>query len=110
MLYIDAITKLIPWFFALNHTNYARLRDMVTLHKTHPYVFNEFCKGNFTVKKTQNRFSNIAIDHAHEQNNGCVKGDGGAVGLTENPMALKRWMVSGPEIARVISGDTLYCS
>ena len=34
-------------------------------------------------------------DRAHEQNNAAVKGDGGAVGLTENPAALHRWMVSG---------------
>ena len=76
---------------------------MVTLDRTHPHVFDEFNKGNFTVKKSSNRFSAIAIDHAHEQNNACVKGDGGAVGLTENPAALRRWMVSGPEMARVIS-------
>lgn len=44
-------------------------------------------------------FSALAIDHAHEQNNASVKGDGGAVGLTENPSALRRWMVSGPEMA-----------
>ena len=31
-----------------------------------------------------------------------MKGDGGAVGLTENPAALRRWMVSGPEMARVV--------
>ena len=31
-----------------------------------------------------------------------MKGDGGAVGLTENPAALRRWMVSGPEMARLI--------
>ena len=31
-----------------------------------------------------------------------IKGDGGAVGLTENPTALKRWMVARPEIARVV--------
>ena len=31
-----------------------------------------------------------------------VKGDGGAVGLAENPAALRRWMVCGHEIARVI--------
>ena len=29
----------------------------------------------------------MAIDQAHEQNNAMVKGDGGAVGLTENPNA-----------------------
>ena len=32
-----------------------------------------------------------------------VKGDGGAVGLTENPSALKRWMLCGPEMARLVS-------
>ena len=31
-----------------------------------------------------------------------MKDDGGAVGFTANPAALKRWMVSGPEMARVI--------
>ena len=37
------------------------------------------------------------------QNNGMVKGDGGAVGLTENPAALRRRMISGPEVARLIA-------
>jgi len=45
------------------------------------------------VKKSQRKFSRIAIDHAHEQINAVVKGYGGAVGLTENPSALRRWMV-----------------
>ncbi|CAB3987554.1 Hypothetical predicted protein [Paramuricea clavata] len=54
------------------------------------------------VKKTTRRFSAISIDQVHEQNNALVKGDGGAVGLTENPAALHRWMVSGPEMARLI--------
>ena len=31
-----------------------------------------------------------------------IKGDGGAVGLTEDASALRRWMVSGPEISRLI--------
>ena len=105
-LYVDALTKIVPWFFALDHIHYARwipvhLRDMVTLKEVHPTVFAEFMKGNF-VKKTANRFSAIAIDQAHEPNNASVKDDGGAVGLTENPAALRRWMVSGPEMARVI--------
>ena len=42
------------------------------------------------------------MDQAHEQNNKCVKEDGGAVGLTESPSQLLRWMVSGPELARII--------
>lgn len=55
------------------------------------------------MQKTKRVFSAIPIDQAHEQNNACVKGDGGAVGLTEDPSALRRWMVAGPEVARVIS-------
>ena len=107
LLYIDALTKIVPWFFALEHTHYARwipvhLRDMVTLKVTHPDVHDQFLKGNFVVKKTTRSFSAIAIDQAHEQNNASVKGDGDAVDLTENPAALRRWMVSGPEMARVI--------
>ena len=35
-------------------------------------------------------------------NNELIKGDGGAIGLTENPSALLRWMVSGPELARLV--------
>ena len=90
---------MLPWFFALSHTNYARwlpvhLRDMSAL---------QFEKGLFTVHKTPRRFSAIAINQAHEQNNGMVKGDGGAVGLTENISALRRWMISGQEMARIVS-------
>ena len=42
------------------------------------------------------------MDQAHEQVNACIKGDGGAVGLTDDPNALRRWMVAGPEVARAI--------
>ena len=78
------------------------MRDMIMLKFTHPDVNDEFLKGNFAVKKTMHIYSAMAIDQGHEQNNAIVKGDGGAVGLTENPAALRRWMVSGPEMARVI--------
>ena len=106
-LYIDARTNIVPWFFALDHIHYAKwipvhLRDMISLKKVNPTVFDEFKKENFAVRKTARRFSAIAIDQAHEQNNAAVKGDGGAIGLTENPAALRRCMVSGPEMARVI--------
>jgi len=61
-----------------------------------------FAKGNFTFNKTQRPLSKVSFDESHEQNNACVKDDGGAVGLTECPTALLRWMVSGPEMARVV--------
>jgi hypothetical protein len=37
---------------------------MLALQKKHPEIYAEFDKGNFTVRKTDSKFSNIAIDQA----------------------------------------------
>ena len=42
----------------------------------------------------------MAHDQFHEQLNATVKG---IIGITENESALKRWMVAGPETARIIN-------
>jgi len=86
-LYIEALSKMVPWFFSLDHTNYARwlpihLRYMNCLNDVAPDVAVQFQQGKFAVSKTSNPFSAIPIDQAHEQNNALVKGEGGAVGLT----------------------------
>ena len=65
-------------------------------------VGKEFNHGKFTVQKMNIVFSVISIDQAYEQNNAYIKGYGRVVGLTDNPSALRRWMVAGPEIARVV--------
>lgn len=107
-LYVDSLTQLMPWFFALDRVHYARwlsvhIRDMSELSRTHPDVFSAFENGKFTVHKTHHKFSAISIDHAHEQNNAIVKGDGGVIGLTDNENALRRWTIAGPEVARLIA-------
>ena len=107
-LYVQILGKLMPWFFSMGLTNYSRwlpvhIRDMVTLPQKHPQVYDEFMKGHSVVKKTKNRFSAMGMDQAHEQENCLIKGDGGAVGLTEDPSALHRWMVCGPEVAHLVS-------
>ena len=107
-LYIETVEKLIPCFFAFNHTNYARwlpihLRDMISLKDNHPFVYTKFEQGCFVVWKTRRKFSAISVDHAHEQNNRYVKDDGGAIGLTEDSLQLLRWMIAGPEIAGAIA-------
>ena len=103
-MYLDALTEFVPCFFALYHANYARwvpvhLKDMANLSDRHPEIANEFDAGHFTVQKTGCLFSAIALDQAHEQVNACIKGDGEAVGLTDDPNALRHWMVAGPEVA-----------
>ena len=45
----------------------------------------------------------MAISQAHEQNNAILKGEGGAVGVTENPNTLLRWMMAGSELARLVN-------
>ena len=84
-LYCEALSGLIPYFFANNNVNYAcwlpvHLKDMMSLEQHHPEVVREFHKGNFVVHKSKKEFSAIAIDQAHEQNNAVIKGDRGAVG------------------------------
>ena len=72
---------------------------MAVLSNKHSEVVKAFNEGKFVVNKTEKVFSSIPID---QQNNVLIKADGGAVGLTHNPSALRRWMVAGPEVARVI--------
>ena len=54
------------------------------------------------MQKSQHLFSKLSLEHNHEQENEMIKGDGGAVGLTESLAALRRWMIAGPEIARAV--------
>ena len=100
-----SLEALVPWFFALDHHNYAwwipiHIHDMESLDALIHQEFEECC--HWVVQKTTNRFSSIPIDQAHEQNNALVKGSGGAVGLTENPSAFRKWMTVGPEQARLM--------
>ena len=49
------------------------------------------------------KFSLIAIDHAHEHNNGIMKEESGIIGLTQDANGMLCWAVSGLELVRVIS-------
>ncbi len=100
---MEVLEKLVPLFFALDHINYSRwlpvhIRDMRTLPE---YIKDEFEKiCHWVVSKTNNRFSTIPVDQAHEQENFYVKGSGGCIGLTENSVVFRRWMLTGPELVR----------
>ena len=106
-LYLETLEHLIPWVYALDHIHYARnlpihLRDMCALQGMHPTVHQEFMNGKFVGQKTGRAFSGLALDQVHEQLIGSLKGDGGIIGLTEDPVALERFMITGPEISRII--------
>ena len=68
------LTEIIAWFFALDNPNYARclsvhIQDMFMLDTKYPCIAERFREGKFTVSKTHNSFSSIAIDYSHEQKN-----------------------------------------
>ncbi|KAK3889182.1 hypothetical protein Pcinc_006754 [Petrolisthes cinctipes] len=104
-LYVQILEELVPLFFALDHQNYAQwmpvhIRDMKSLPVS---IKEEFVKcSHWVLAKTTNKFSAMPFDQAHEQENKIVKSSGGIVGLTENPVALRRWVLSGPEISRLL--------
>ena len=106
-MFMNALDEIAPWMFALDHTHYSRwlpifIQDMKMLEIKHPNIYNEFQKGHFTYKKTDRPFSSMVEDQAHEQNNKDVKTDGGAVGILDNESSLMKWMISGPEIVRLV--------
>ena len=71
------------------------LANLQQLQSKCPSVHAEFLDGKFVTQKTKKRFSALAHDQVHEQLNAIVKGEGGAIGLTESDSQLRRWMVSG---------------
>ena len=91
--YVEVLEKLTPLFFALDHVNFSRwvpvhIRDMKALPSC---IRDEFeNQGHWVLSKTNNKFSAMPIDQAHEQENTYVKGSGGCVGLTENPGAVSK--------------------
>lgn len=107
-LMVTTLKKLVPLFFALDHHNYARwtpifIRDLEGLPDS---IREEFKRGNWTITRSNRRFSSLPIDQAHEQANKRVKGVGGIIGLTENRDLLERWIMTGPEISRVVEEFT----
>ena len=79
-LYVQTLTKIAPWMFALDHTNYSRwlpvhIRDMCELPVKHPKVFEQFNAGAFVVQKTRHTFSFLLWEGIHKQktNQNCAK-------------------------------------
>lgn len=75
---------------------------MMHLQHQVPSVYEEFQNGNYAVQKSAHVFSTIAMDQAHEQMNGHIKGDSAVIWTKDNPSDLIRWITAWPDIARII--------
>jgi hypothetical protein len=92
----------------MDHPNYSRclsvhVKYLVELETTAPSIYRRFLTGDFAICKTHRPFSTIEIDQAHGQNSTIVKGDGGAVVLTEDNDALCRWNIVDPLLSEHIN-------
>ena len=81
-LHLYACEKLLPWFHAYDHHNYARhfsyyWATQQVLAVTHPALHEEFVEGNFAINRTPGSFNRISPDQAIEQTiNKDQKGSG----------------------------------
>lgn len=83
--YVKILEQMCPWYLVTNHTHYGRwlptlVADMKKLPEKHPEVYQQFKQGHFTSRKTNRKFSCIADDQLHEQNNKMVKGSTSLLG------------------------------
>ena len=103
-LYLESLESLVPWFFVLDHTNYAR---WIPIHihdiKLLPHNVKDDLEQCWMLRKTDNKFSCMPLDQGHEQNNEMITRIWRSNWLTENPTAFRRWMVAGPEQAWLLS-------
>ena len=66
-LYVQSLRNLLKWFFALDHTNYARwltihVFDLIPLPITHSDVYRQTLKGFFSFVKIKRPFPRMALD------------------------------------------------
>ena len=72
-VYIESLISL------CNHIHYSQwctvqCFDLIILEALCPDVHKKFMAGNFSFQKTNSKFSKLAVDQIHEQNNKIIKG------------------------------------
>ena len=108
-LHLECIKKMLPWFFAYDHTNHARylpvyLAHMILLPETHPEAHALLENGDFGVQQTMSHgFSQMPVDQTIEQTlNRSTKTKGGIVGFSLRKGAVQQWMITAHSRAAFI--------
>ena len=106
-MFIPSLENIVPWMFSLDHVHYSRwmpifIQNLNDLKLWHNDIYEQFLNGDFTMVKSLKKFSAIAEDQVHEQNNKLIQAEGGAIGILDSKDALIKWMIAGPELADII--------
>ena len=69
-----------------------------------PDVYKHFKKGKFSFQKTNQKYSNIALNQVHEQNNDVPKSVGGVTHLLnkQDESTLLRWELCSNDLAKYL--------
>lgn len=98
-LHLCTTRQMLPYFFAMNHSNYIRgvtlyLLDMLQLPVE---VIDDLKRGMLSVKRKKGTFNAVSPDLALEQSqNRSSAVTGGLIGITKNEDAMQRWMLLYP--------------
>ncbi len=75
---------------------------MYQLESTDPEMWQQFLEREFTVNTaTSIPFTRLGLDHAQEQQNKSIKGQGAINGITKSPSTLLKFCLCAPELARI---------
>ena len=111
-LHLESLHCMIPYFFAFDMTNYARLTpiyisQMMELQHNDIQTWTLLEEGNFSVNKLANvAFTAIGADHGIEQENKTMKILGGIKGITNNERALEEHFLTAAQISSIIEDFT----
>ena len=107
LLHLSSLEKLCAYFFVYNRHDYAQhipeyVARMYELQTTDPETWSFFASGGFTVNTSnQIPFTRLGLDHAQEQQNKNLKGQGAINGITQSAATLLMFCMCAPELARI---------
>ena len=109
-LYGYALFKISSIFFITNRQNYARwmtyyLLELNNHSKTRPDVYNALKSGGFSVKRTENHFSQVGVDMSLEQTINAQSKNRmkGIMQYADVPSAVNRWLVTNSMKAKLVN-------
>ena len=108
-LHLQAMERMLKWFYAYDSTNYARhftycWATQQKLAQKHPEIYLVFCKGNFSVRRSQEKFKKLPPDQVIEQTiNKEQKGHDDSIGYSTSADTVQRCIVTTHVITSMTS-------
>ena len=95
-LHLYSFKMMLPYFFRYDHVNYARWGVVYVdeMQRLPQALLDEFKRGNFVIKCSDQKFNQVDPDQGQEWINGTGKRCGGIVGITRTTSALTRWTLT----------------